>query len=279
MKSKIFITIAATVFVFINVNGLAQEKFNLAYKMEKGKIYKFSQDNIIETIQEMGGQEMKMNTNGSTVLKYEIEDVSQEGTITLVYSYDEVKFHMKGMGRDTTMEMKNLMDKKTRAEVTKSGKVIKETTTDSAKSTKPSMSMNMFASTNLPRLPEQAVGIGEKWPRLSNDTTQSDDGQMVYKRNIEYTLTGKDKKGDHDCLKIDYKGTLEITGKMKQMGMDIVMEGSGDTSGTVWFDPASGMMIEQQTTTSIEMTMALTGQTQMTIPMSQKISTTQKLIE
>ena len=61
-----------------------------------------------------------------------------------------------------------------------------------------------------------------------------------------------------------------MTGKMKQMGMDMVMEGSGDITGTVWFDPALGLLIEEQNNTSMEMTLALTGQTQMTIPMSQK---------
>ena len=67
--------------------------------------------------------------------------------------------------------------------------------------------------------------------------------------------------------------------KMKQMNLDMVMEGSGEVSGTVWFDPARGLLIEDQNNTSIDMTMAVTGQTQMTIPMSQKVKTTQKLFE
>jgi len=279
MKTKIFMLIAATVFVMINVQGRAQEKFSLGYKMEKGKVYKFAQENIIETIQEMEGQEMKMNTDGHTMIKYEVEDVSREGTITLVYSYDEVKLHLKGIGKDTTMEMKKMLDKKTRAEITKNGKVIQESSVDTTKGLKSMMSLNLFASSNLPRLPEQAIGIGDKWSGVTNDTSQSDDGLVVYKRNIEYTLAGTDKKSNHDCLKIDFKGNLEMTEKMKQMGMDVAREGSGETSGSLWFDPASGLLIEEQTVTAIEMTMAITGQSQITIPMSQKTTTTQKLVE
>ena len=271
--------IIVTVFAMFSLTSEAQEKFSLSYKLEKGKTYKYIQDNIIETTQEMGGQEMKMNTDGHSILKYEVEDVNKDGLITLIYSYEQAKYRMKGMGRDTTMDLKNMMDKKTRAEVAKNGKIIKESLNDTTKGSKSLMSMNMFANANLAILPDQPVGLGESWPRVSSDTTSVEGSQMVYKKNINYTLTAREKKGNFDCLKVDFKGTLEITGKMKQMNMDLAIEGSGETSGTVWFDPASGMMIEEKSNTSIEMTMALTGQTQMSIPMTQNISTSQKIME
>jgi hypothetical protein len=61
--------------------------------------------------------------------------------------------------------------------------------------------------------------------------------------------------------------------------MDLILEGNGEISGTVWFDPSAGLMTEVQTTTSMELTMAMTGQAQMTIPMSQKITSKQSLME
>ncbi len=279
MKIRLIILVIASAFWMINLESQAQEKFNLGYKFEKGKTYRFTQDNIIESIQEISGQEMKFNTNMHFVLKYEVEDVSSEGMMTLVYNYDEYKLQNKGMGRDTTMDMKNMLTKKTRAEITKYGKIIRETSTDTAKTSKRLMSLNLTGNTNLAMLPEQAVGIGDKWPMISSDTNTSEESQMIYKRNMECSLVGKDNNGNHDCLKINYKGTLEITGKMKQMGMDMVMEGSGEVSGTLWFDPTSGITVENQSNTSLEMTVTLTGQAQMTIPMSQKMSSTQKLKE
>ncbi len=271
--------ITATVFAMINFQALAQEKYSLGYKMEKGKTYRFKQDNKIETTQEMGGQEMKMTTDESSTIKYDITDVSPAGLMTLIYMYEDSKLRMKGMGRDTTMDMQNLKDKKTRAEMAKSGKIIKETPADTTKNAKASPSLNMFASASMPSLPEQAVATGEKWQGITSDTTHSGDGKVIYKKNIGYTLSGKEKKGAHDCLRIDFKGTLELSGTMKQMGMDIAMEGSGESSGSFWFDAASGIMIEETTVTAIEMTMAITGQQQMTIPMSQKVSSSKILVE
>ncbi|MCX6286293.1 MAG: hypothetical protein NTY96_04205 [Bacteroidetes bacterium] len=279
MKTKSVMMIVALVLVMINVQVRAQEKFKLGYKMEKGKTYRYGQTNIIETTQEMGGQEMKMNTDAHSILKYDIESVSAEGTMSLVYSYEEVKFHMKGMGRDTTMDMKDTANKLVRAQLTIIGKLIKEPSKDTAKTGKSSLSMGSLATVNFTRLPDHEVGIGEKWSRVSTDTTDMGEGQIVYKKNIEYILTGKETKGTHECVKIEYKGTMEITGKMKQMGMDLVMEGNGDMSGTVWFDPVLGLMIDGLDNNTVDITMALTGQQQMTIPMTQKMTTTQSLRE
>lgn len=279
MKTKFTVTILAIVFMMVQFESRSQEKVKLSYKLEKGKTYKYMQDNIIETIQEMGGQEMKMNTDGHSVMQYEVEDVSKVGVMTVLYSYAEAKFRMKGMGKDTIMDLKNMLDTKTRAEILPNGKVLKNKVADTTKSSKAATALNMFANANFAILPDQAVSAGDKWPRVSSDTTATEGGEMIYKRNLEYSFIGNETKGSRECLKIDFKGTMEITGKMKQMGMDMVIEGSGEISGSVWFDPAAGLMIEDQNVNTIEMTMALTGQAQMTIPMTQKVNSTQKLSE
>ena len=279
MKTKIIMLISAIVFAMINFQARAQEKFSLSYKMEKGKTYRFKQDNKIETTQEMGGQEMKMSADENSTIIYDILDVSPDGLMSIIYKYENSKLKMMGMGRDTTMDMKSMQGKKIRAEMAKTGRVTKETRADTAKEAKASPSLNMFANASLPRLPEQSVGIGEKWSGITNDTTHSDEGLVVYKKNIEYMLAGKEKKGTHDCMKINFKGTLEVNGTMKQMGMDIAMEGTGETSGSFWFDAASGILIEDGTITAIEMTLALTGQQQMTIPMSQRVTSSKILSE
>jgi hypothetical protein len=279
MKTKIIMLITAIVFALINFQAQAQEKFSLTYRMEKGKTYKFKQDNMIETTQEMNGQEMKMTTDESSTIIYKILDVSTAGLMTILYSYEDSRLRMKGRGKDTTIDMKNLLGRKTRAEMVKTGRVIKETPTDTTKQAKASPSLNMFASASMPRLPEEPVGIGEKWPGVTSDTTHSADGQVIYKKNIDYTLAGREQKGAHNCLKIDFKGKLEMSGTMKQGNMDIAMEGTGETSGSFWFEASSGIMIEDGSVTVFEMTMAVTGQQEMTIPMSQKVTSSKKLSE
>ena len=153
MKTKMIMLISAIVFAMINFQARAQEKFSLSYKMEKGKTYRFKQDNKIETTQEMGGQEMKMSADENSTIIYDILDVSPDGLMSIIYKYENSKLKMKGMGRDTTMDMKSMQGKKIRAEMAKTGRVTKETRADTAKEAKASPSLNMFANASLPRLP------------------------------------------------------------------------------------------------------------------------------
>ncbi|NTW91287.1 MAG: hypothetical protein HGA35_05100 [Erysipelotrichaceae bacterium] len=55
---------------------------------------------------------------------------------------------------------------------------------------------------------------------------------------------------------------------MNQMGMEFFMEGNGETSGTLWFDQNRGIIIAKEGSSEQDMTMALTGQMQMTIPIT-----------
>jgi hypothetical protein len=279
MKTKLMITAIAMFFVMAGSAAMAKGKYQLSYKMEKGKTYRYVQDNTLESTREMGGQEMKFNADGHNITRFLVEDVSSSGLLILLYSYEEYKMHTRGMGKDTTMDMKGMVDKKVRVELSKLGKVEKETTIDSGKVEGRSFAMKFMGGSHFPLLPENQVGTGDKWLKNSTDTSEMEEGQTITRTKVGYTLAGKEAKANHNCLRIDFKGTLETSGKMKQTDLDLVLKGSGEISGTIWFDPSAGLMIEEQTTTSMEMTMALSGQAQMTIPVSQKITSKQSLLE
>ncbi|MCK7460912.1 MAG: hypothetical protein MZU84_01965 [Sphingobacterium sp.] len=57
------------------------------------------------------------------------------------------------------------------------------------------------------------------------DTTKSEGNETITTYDSDYELVGKEVKNGHDCLKLTYKKTYEITGKLQQMGMDMFMEG------------------------------------------------------
>jgi hypothetical protein len=114
--------------------------------------------------------------------------------------------------------------------------------------------------------PEGDVKTGDTW---NNDQTDTVDGtQMVTKTTRKLTLAGIEEKNGHSCLKITYTGTVEIGGKMNRMGMDFFMEGNGEISGSIWFDQNRGIIIAKEGSSDQDMTMAMTGQMQMTIPIT-----------
>lgn len=279
MKTERLFAAFALFFVIAGSTVVAQEKYQLTYKMEKGKTYRYAQDIAISSAQEIAGQDMKFSADGHNVTNFLVEDISPSGVFTVLYSYEEYRLHTKGMGRDTTMDITGMTGRRVRVEISKLGKIEKETTIDSGKVEGKSIAMKFMGGLNFPLLSEKRVRIGDKWSKISTDTSNLEEGQTITKGSVEYTFSGKETKGSHNCLRIDYKGTTETTGKLKQMGMDVVLEGNGEITGIAWFDPSSGIMVEMQSTTSMELTMAMTGQAQMTIPMSQKITSKQSLLE
>jgi hypothetical protein len=62
------------------------------------------------------------------------------------------------------------------------------------------------------------------------------------------------------------------------MGNELYMEGKGKNSGTFAFDPALGIVVREDSSVDTEMTAAVTGQQNMTIPISQSARTTHVLI-
>ena len=102
---------------------------------------------------------------------------------------------------------------------------------------------------------------------------------MVTKTTRKYTLAGEEEKNGHKCRKISFSGTIEIGGKMTQMGMEFFMEGSGETTGFIWIDKESCIMIAKESSTDQDMTMALTGQMQMTIPITTTTNSKFTLVE
>jgi hypothetical protein len=61
------------------------------------------------------------------------------------------------------------------------------------------------------------------------------------------------------------------------MGMDIFTEGKGTTSGTLYFDPAAGITVVEDSKTESDMTAAMTGQQNMTMPISSSSTTSRTL--
>lgn len=265
--------------LLISVPLLAQEKYDLVYKLEPGKSYRYRGENSFTATQEMMGSEMTVSGDSRNLSLFVMEEVTAEGHLILVGSLEESTVRTNAMGRDTTLEMKDLLGKRTRYEVDARGSLIASTPIDSVAKGMDGMGDQLFGQTMMIELPDHAVAIGEKWTTSSSDTTKEAENESITVRNTTFELAAREEKNGHSCLRIVFTETHEITGKMKQFGMDMFMEGEGETKGIYWFDPEKGLYVAQESETSQDITMAITGQAQMTIPSSQVIKQKAFLVE
>lgn len=274
---KLFIILLSMATLGMNVQG--QEKYSLAYKFEKGKTYSYKTDMSMESVQEMMGNEMKVTFDGYFTGKYIVESIAANGDISCLYTLTDMKMHTVGMGADTTITLPDEAKDTTRILYAGNGKLVSSDPLDTAAAKKKKGMFSNISNSKMFELPKNPVGPGETWTDNRTDTTDMGTGQMITVTKTDYTVVGNEEVNGHKCLRIDYKGSSETTGKLNQMGMDMFIEGSGEPSGTAWFDTALGLLIKVQAVMSNEMTMAMTGQNQMTIPMTQKVTTTQTLVE
>jgi hypothetical protein len=84
-------------------------------------------------------------------------------------------------------------------------------------------------------LPDKPVKVGDTWSKNSDINS----GTTSVSQKIDYTFTGWETHADHRCAVIQYTG--DITPKGKEGDPTSV---SAHLTGTNWFDPDLGMLVE-----------------------------------
>lgn len=281
MYKKMIYLITIILMFVLNLSLVnAQDKFKLEYKFEKGKTYLFQDITTGDVTQEMMGREMKMHNESNSIVRIVVDEVDNDKNISLIISSDSITVRSKTPMGDTSMVLNELIGKRTKILVSNIGKIIKRETLDSIR-LRGRMAMNtMREAISFPILPEQPMGIGEKWQGTYTDSMMSTNGpQIITQQNFEYTIVGKEKRAGFDCLKITYTGTTSSEGKFNMQGMEFYIEGTGKATGTFYFAPKIGMLLENEHIIESDMTYASAGENPMTIPVTQKISSVRKLLK
>ncbi len=281
MKTTMLKVLWISGLIFLTGTMNAQEKYNLEYNYKTGETFRYQSSTDYDVVQEMNEQEIKMSGSSNSILKLIIESVSPEGNITFINSYEEMKSSLKSGIMDTTFEQKDIIGKRGKVIIDKFGKEISSEMIDTVKKEggMGGTSVSFLNSVNLPKLPGYPVAIGDKWTNIKTDTTKLSEGAMIITYNIEYTLLQKEIKDGHECLNIAVVSKSEATGKTMQMGMEMFIEGTGESKGSEWFDPVLGILVAKESVMNQDLTTAITGQMNMSIPSTQVIKTSFKLIK
>ena len=130
-----------------------------------------------------------------------------------------------------------------------------------------------------PDLPADTVRIGESWSGMG-DYIQGQRGMNVtVKTKSQSTLQGIETRFGIECVKIitQIQGTMDGSGK--QMGMDMVFEGDMENTTTWYFDPEQGVLVDMISDQLMEGTIAVAGQVDMAVPMTQETRMESRLRE
>lgn len=259
--------------IVVSFFAYSQDATLLKYNFVKGKTYLISAQLSNTVTQSMGGQELKIEAGISSNSEMLVEGVDNNGNITSLVTLKNASIATKipAMNKDTTMNFNNL-DEQRRVVLTSTGKQISSVNLNEENIQKMINSINQF--TRLQTLPGNTLKIGEKWTDKLIDTTKASAQSpvnIIMNTDMEYILVGKEVKNGVEVLKISSSGAMTISGKGNMQGMDLFVEGTGKTEGFSYFNPKTSMILSNESSTEMDMSIAVSGQQNMTMPMSQSM--------
>ena len=260
------------IIALLAVSGLAfsQESVMLKYNFVKGKSY-LQNTQISQTIvQSMGGQQIKILSDINATNDYQIENVESNGNASILMSLLNSSVRSAAMGRDTTMKFNDLKDK-IRFVYSPDGKVVSETKVDTSDLTP--VLAPIFKTARLQVIPGREIKVGEKWQDKIKENSNVSRFNTEVNNTLDYTFVGKETKDGKVLGKITFTGTLSLNGKGNQMGMEMFLEGTGKTEGFLYFDPKTSIVTYYEGQTEMDMNIAISGQQNMTIPMTESAKT------
>jgi hypothetical protein len=280
MKLSLKSVVTATL-LLVTAAASAQETISLAFGYQKGVVYHYRSSDTFDSQQESGSSEMKIGGGTRSLVRMEVTDVSADGSLTCITAFEEMKTVVKSSVLDTLIAQDDLIGKWDQFVVDRNGREVGRKSTEQGSNAGARGLMNVAASRNTPffQLPGRSVVMGGKWSADINDSSSFGEGYLVQKGTIEFFLAGREKKNDHDCLKITFTSRVNHAGKVRLMDTEVFVEGTGDTSGFIWFDPLAGILVQRESNAIQEMTFAITGMGAMTVPMTQEVKSVYGLVE
>lgn len=251
----------------------------LAYKLEKGKTYRYQSRADVQSVQTMMGNEVNITNATNSITHYTVENVDKDVNYTVVSAVDSMISTVRSPQRDTTMvNPGGIVGKRTRDVLSKYGKVISSSQVDTIRSGMGGV-RRLAASSPFVDFGGKSVKVGETWTHTRKDSSEQMGGKTFVTSNLTFTLVGTVDTLGHSCYKITYKGTIAIEGTGKMMGMNMFTEGTGSVSGVGYFGVKEGLLVASQSTSQQELTAAVTGQQNMTIPISQSVKASIVLVK
>ena len=273
MFKKLITLLVVTLFFIGCSSGI-----RLQYSGTPGEIRKYEISTDLDQTMEMMGNEMNFATQVVNFISEKINQVDKAGTISVSMTYDSVEFNttnpqIKAAEGKIQEMLGNFKGKEINSKISEQGKILESSSPDSLI---PDQMRQIFSSEQTfsalyPEFPQQPVKIGDSWDVEKTTPISAGGFEMKITTKNKYTLLGKEKQDQATFLKIKFTGSVQFDGKGEQMGMQMVMEGDGDTKGEFLYYEKEGMYQSGTSETNMDMTIAMTGAQNMTIPMTQLI--------
>jgi len=256
VKNFIYLLIWILLVLNTNCQQFGKESVNLTYGFTPGRKYVQNMQLTQKTVQATKGQAYEVLVDVKSSSLFTSENIEKDGTATVLFSVLDLSQHTVKPEEDTTRVYRDLTDI-TRIRYSKTGMILSAVRTDSSRA---AFLIDQLSPGKLMILPGKQVRVGEKW--LVTDTVpgnafMGNPFAVDVIRQTEYKLAGTETKEGRKLIKVTHIKTFKINGKGFWMGMEISLEGTGQTRGYSFFDHKLSMMAYSEEETELIMNMAM----------------------
>lgn len=267
---------------FILCSQLFSQQVTLKFQPEKGKVLTYLLLSDGTVTQSAMGMEQIVNSKTESKYSYLIQDVSPVGNVEVIISVDTIKTNVKSQmpPLDTTFVVP--LGFKFKQTLDKYGKVVSFEILEMKELQLPggaSRRIDRRSYSHPVVFPEKSISPGEEWSFSYTDTNETEEGKTISKVSGKYTFNGVEDKNEIKCAKLILDANVSVSGQGIIQGMNYGLEGEGKNIGTLWIDLNSGNLVYMETDTEMEMAMGISGQVEMTIPMTQRFKTVISLLK
>lgn len=275
------VTIVAAAAPFVPVNH-RDEPALLRVRLTKGAAFRYTMTST--TSQDMT-VEMNDITNESTsslTLTMVVNDAAMDrADITTTFSDVTSTVRVRGMedlgvAQDTTVRLTQFEGASIRLTMDQFGRALKVSTSLDGSASAFLASMKVLDRFSA-YLPKEPISVGGTWKIENIDTTAapSGSGDVRTRAVTVYTYRGiRDTLGTR-CWVIDAaSSSLTQEGEINANGIDLELEGSGQSQGTTFLDVSNGMVVATRGMVAMQTQMSLSGQQSMVIPVATQMQFT-----
>jgi hypothetical protein len=269
--------------IFILVDFVLSQGVSLRLQPEQGQTFNYLLLSEATMTQSAMGMEQVVFSKTESKFKYLIQNVSPNGNVEMLISIDTIKTSIKAQmpPMDTTLsfpiafKFKQVHDKYWKLlnyEIIEGGEIQIPMGGGTRRIDKRNYTFSLV-------FPQDELTPGKSWSFSYSDTSSAEEGKTIVKTSGKYTFEGVEEKLGLKCARLKLDANLSLSGSGTIQGMNYGLEGEGKNKGTVWVEVKSGMIVYSEMDTEMDMAMGISGQVEMTMPMTQKVKSTLSLIK
>ncbi|MBN9400906.1 MAG: hypothetical protein J0I17_12075 ['Candidatus Kapabacteria' thiocyanatum] len=266
------------VIVGLTSSASAQQTY-LEYRLKPSSSYSYDMTSNVSQTMSVMSQEIENDMQSTLGCRLLVrEAVLKQYELELHYDTLRMGLRATGLGEamrlDTSIVMPGTSQYIQRFMMTSLGNVLSLSSDSTSRiSTMIDGAMNNMTMMKnfITQFPGRGLNVKDTWTVSTVDTVHNAQlsGDIVTRSTVVYTLTGmKDTLGTSMAIVDMHTSAYELSGSIRNLGMDMVIEGEGTARGTIRIDVRNGLPIAINQHSTVNSRMAMTGQQSMLIPMT-----------